>query len=148
MSQGKNDYNLLILIKNGLDLDMYDHLCLERVLRFAKESGDKNLFQTLLTKGVDPGFGYKHTRSKEMPLIWKALTKKEVRRAHFLVSAGADIHTKLRGCSLLGYAAKHRIMDIIPLLLSAGADPLEKSGIEEKTPLRMAVQLPDGSKKK
>lgn len=126
--KGESDSSLNFLLKHGLNFDIWNHHYLARILRLAKASGSSRLAQELLKKCIDPDLGYKYTRSEAEPLVWGALLERRLKAAHFAIMGGADVHTKQEGWSLLGYTAKHRMVDLIPPLVSAGANVLEKSG--------------------
>lgn len=135
VAKGKNYHCLRLLRKYGLDLGKWDHAYLERILGLAIASGNSNLVSLLLERGINPDFKQKKSVCGSGTPIWQALLRKHSSIVQFLVSGGADIHTRQDGWTLLGHAANNRVLSVIHPLLEAGADPLEKSGPQEKTAL-------------
>jgi ankyrin repeat protein len=112
-----------------------DHAYLERILGLAITSGNSMLVRKLLEKGIDPDFNQRLARCDLGAPIWEAISRRHSSTVQILISGGANIHVKKDGWTLLGYAANNRLLGVVQSLLAAGADPLEKSGPDEKAAL-------------
>ncbi|XP_014663141.1 PREDICTED: putative ankyrin repeat protein RF_0381 [Priapulus caudatus] len=126
-----------MLLSHGADANAADSYG-QTSLHYAAYSGRLNIMRLLLEAGAVPNVA--HTKSGETPLMYAAWVGEEA-MVQMLLSHGADANaTDSYGWTSLHIAVCSGRLDIVRLLLEAGADPSVADTESGMTPLMMAVR--------